>query len=375
MTKQLFAMSRKALPQAIQFENAGLLFDKGFRQWSTDNAIRGDSIATQIQSVVKCANRVPEIYKLAYQRWVAETSHVDSAQYFTQLESRLYIGVGMAHILETQITRNRSYGMPIIPGSAVKGLVRAMAGQFEIEPDAANTLFGSEPGAEKPQAGYLLFHDAWWVPEQAKSAYAAEIITEHANKYYQSKGADFIHPDLESPNPNNQIAARGSFYFVIEGKQQWATLAMGILKDCLSYDGIGAKVNSGYGYFIDADDDAQMAARRSTAAIEQHQQAIQYAANEQAKAAIEASLIARLSDAQKHIKQLRDDLELGVASKDEFNQKVNRLVEIANEKQWSELEKNEFSLAAEAVYQRTLVAKKRATKLNKVRAKIELPPL
>jgi CRISPR-associated protein Cmr6 len=48
---------------------------------------------------------------------------------------RFVVGLGAAHVLETGITLHRLFGLPIIPGSALKGAARAYAKLVEGKPD------------------------------------------------------------------------------------------------------------------------------------------------------------------------------------------------------------------------------------------------
>jgi len=190
----------------------------------------------------------------------------------------LYIGLGMPHVLESQVTRNQTYGMPCIPGSALKGLARAWARKDKeqggnMTEEVVDVLFGNgSDDPEKANAGYLAFHDAWWIPDTGQHPYVPEVVTVHAEKYYQGKGENCPHPDMESPNPNNQIAVQGRFYFVIEGMASWAGLGMRYLKKALEEEGIGGKVSSGYGYFTFEKADQQKTCREAKALFEKQKQ-------------------------------------------------------------------------------------------------------
>ena len=114
-------------------------------------------------------------------------------------------------------------------------------------------LFGTSTDDPKPDAGYLIFHDAWWIPKGEEGGsedkpYVPEVVTVHAVEYYKNQGKkDAPHPDMESPNPNQQLAVQGSFYFVVEGVPQWAELGRKFLTLALEADGIGGKVALGMG--------------------------------------------------------------------------------------------------------------------------------
>ncbi|WPD23138.1 MAG: type III-B CRISPR module RAMP protein Cmr6 [Candidatus Electrothrix scaldis] len=246
------------------WKNPSLFFDKGFKEWKEKDGDRGTDIGEHIRAV--CDFPVPDIYIAAYRRWLGET--VDKARFapwYGELKgTRLFTGLGMAHVLEAQVCRHPVYGMPYIPGSALKGLARAKAREYaQKQKDreqvkqfnkVIDILFGTSTDALEADAGYLIFHDAWWIPKQEGGCedkpYVPEVVTVHAAEYYANQGREGTpHPDMESPNPNQQLAVQGSFYFVVEGAQQWAELGRKFLTIALEEEGIGGKVAAGYGYF------------------------------------------------------------------------------------------------------------------------------
>ena len=118
-------------------------------------------------------------------------------------------------------------------------------------------LFGSDDD-ENPNAGYLIWHDAWWIPPVTSDAklstgeqnrpFAEEVVTVHHQKYYQGGLEEAL--DIENPIPNQQLAVQGSFYFVIEGVYAWVQYAKKLLEQTLQQQGLGAKSSAGYGYFV-----------------------------------------------------------------------------------------------------------------------------
>jgi CRISPR-associated protein Cmr6 len=153
--------------------------------------------------------------------------------------------------------------MPYVPGSSVKGVVRAHAlgSVFGDEhPEIIDELFGvdADPDKGHPQglSGLVTFHDAWWVPDSAPEPHknrplVEEIVTTHHLDYYGSDGQTPA-TDFDSPVPNAQIAVQGRFLFVLEGPgatSGWLDLAAEMLTAALSIRGIGAKTRTGYGLF------------------------------------------------------------------------------------------------------------------------------
>lgn len=237
--------------------NAGLLLRRGltvYEQGKTDgDSGKGGGPKQQlIQEIAKI--RPSKIYKAAYRRW--ETATAGNSARFSQFQAsligRLYIGLSRETALETGITVHHAYGMPMIPGSALKGLARSVArSRLAQRPDAITWIFGNEHNvatSDARETGAVIFHDAWWVPEGNAKPFVEEIVTPHHHEYYGSQGNQDA-TDFDSPVPAPQIAAQGSFLFVLEGDPAWREIARTLLLHGLSEYGIGGKTTSGYGLF------------------------------------------------------------------------------------------------------------------------------
>jgi len=226
----------------------GHILSCGLSKWATDPTVRGESHASFISEL--CNIQLSECYLSAFNRWklLIENSK-NIAQWEGRLQTRLYIGLGNPTCVEANIAVHQTYGTPLISGSAIKGLIRAYARKHKIDQVNINIILGEESKTDQmSKAGYLVFHDAWWVPGSANTPFVPEIVTVHHSKYYESEGAEEA-TDFDSPNPNAQICAQGSFLFTIEGPSMWANWAKSILVHALTNEGIGGKLSSGYGLF------------------------------------------------------------------------------------------------------------------------------
>src|SRR5487761_1929265 len=140
--------------------HAGLLLTKGLSDYP-EGKDAGKKKQAQIEHIATL--NAPDIYRAAFARWKAATSqfaHTEAA-----LIGRLYIGVTRDNALETGVTVSHTYGMPMIPGSAVKGMCRACAGDWLKNEEATRYLFGNEPeetDEAEIEIGGLIFYDAWW---------------------------------------------------------------------------------------------------------------------------------------------------------------------------------------------------------------------
>jgi CRISPR-associated protein Cmr6 len=233
----------------------GLLIQRGYPTY--DQSEQGKQAKTAHISEV-CRIPIDDLYRHAYERWVRVTANpMRFRSHVLRLDTRLFIGLSGGGMLETGCAIAHSYGVPYIPGSSVKGAVRAHVSgtQFgERHRAVCEELFGTEPIKDDPQgrSGLVTFHDAWWVPESAPQPHrdrplVAEVVTTHHPDYYRTEGQDPA-TDLDSPIPNAQIAVQGAFLFALEGEPAWTDLALQMLVAALAESGVGAKTRAGYGY-------------------------------------------------------------------------------------------------------------------------------
>ena len=254
-------MRRKALDnlENKSCQHAGLLIDRGFKE-DRGNEKHNDDKMQLFANARKIT--FSGAYKTAFENWqkIHISNKENSKIWFGKLINRMYLGMGEASPLEAGITLHHTYGVPFIPGSAIKGVISHHFNELDIDDDnerkeIKNILFGAEASPTNKQdsgaAGYVIFNDAWWIPEG--KPLAPEMITVHAVEYYKNKGKNHPHPDFESPNPNPQIAIQGSFFFSVEGSPELAEYAMALLKQAMQEKGIGGKTSSGYGYFDKAE--------------------------------------------------------------------------------------------------------------------------
>lgn len=252
---QLCRVALQSIIGGTNTSHPGLLLTRGLATWPANGEGGGKAKKALIDKVA--ALGPSPLYFAALARWQASTKGQSQFVPFeATLASRLYIGVTRDNALETGVATSHTYGMPMIPGSAVKGLCRAAACKIGINEKAAIWIFGNEPENDTDaEIGGLIFHDAWWAGETKDKPldandkpFIAEIVTPHHQAYYASEG---ITPatDFDSPIPAYQIAVTGKFYFVVEGDPVWAREAAKLLKAALAFKGIGSKCSSGYGFF------------------------------------------------------------------------------------------------------------------------------
>lgn len=202
--------------------------------------------------------------------------------------TRLIIGIGGASVYEVGLTLHHIYGIPYIPGSAIKGLTRSWMIQSHFNNDEGEALgkkefcdlFGcpaewKDDEKKKHQSFYeknkgdynlpgerqgnIAFFDAF--PTQPPTI-EEDVMNVHYPDYYRGETPP---TDFQSPKPIAflTVAAGTSFQFMLgiktNGSDQddyYAKLlnkAEILLKEALTQYGIGAKTAVGYGYFQSTD--------------------------------------------------------------------------------------------------------------------------
>ncbi len=220
---------------------------------------------------------VPDGYGRAFARRVTALDGFDggvvggTTRRWTALATgRMVVGLGHASVRESGISLLRPWGLPFIPGSALKGVAASAARQQADErwrergPGFA-ALFGDADGA-----GAVVFHDAWLEPGCAKPI-ALDVMTVHHREYY---GGDRQAPcDWDDPTPVSFVTAHGRYSIALSGPNKWVDAASALLEFGLRELGVGAKTAAGYGRLErvvskeeqaaarQADDDARRVAR------------------------------------------------------------------------------------------------------------------
>jgi CRISPR-associated protein Cmr6 len=191
---------------------------------------------------------------------------------------RLVIGLGASHPQETSMTLHHIYGIPYIPGNAIKGVTRHWAVlkfaeemnkieniKFEkaIE-EVSKALENGEKidlkvedlefnqlieifGTQKQQ-GKVIFFDAYPVGDINLKI---DVMNPHYPEYY-SKGQ--APTDWQNPIPIKFLTVENTkfqFYLAVRGKNSNKILekAKELCLEALKEHGIGAKTSLGYGIF------------------------------------------------------------------------------------------------------------------------------
>src|SRR5207245_4481556 len=112
-----------------------------------------------------CALPIPMAYRSYFERWQMVLAEEYGAQTRrAQIKGRMIVGLGSESVLETSISLHRTYGVPYIPGSALKGLAanyarQKLSDEWHKDGEAYKVVFG-----DTDDAGYLTFFDALYIP-------------------------------------------------------------------------------------------------------------------------------------------------------------------------------------------------------------------
>lgn len=161
----------------------------------------------------------------------------------------LVIGLGTAAPVETGIALHHTYGVPFLPGSALKGLARRAALDFDLKPAEVDVIFGTDDVTERATGGYVTFWDAWLDPDET-GVVDPDVVTVHHPRYYATEGveapSDFDDP---IPLPFLAIASGKTFHVALSAPQapDWLEGATAVLRHGLATYGLGGKTAIGYG--------------------------------------------------------------------------------------------------------------------------------
>lgn len=165
---------------------------------------------------------------------------------------RLVIG-GEATVYETSMRLHHIYGIPYIPASGIKGVVRSyiITEKFgSSEEDALKDTAFVDVFGSQDHAGEVTFFDAF---PTVKPTLKVDIMNPHYGHYYNDGKAP---TDTNNPIPINFLTVEKDtkFRFMIGAKEGLDTFMIqgkkieGWLTEALQNHGIGAKTAVGYGY-------------------------------------------------------------------------------------------------------------------------------
>ena len=236
-------------------------------------------------------------YKDFFRLWQNSFLQASAETAVVALKARLLVGHGEASGSEVGLTVHHTWGAPIIPGSALKGLAAHYCdetygplderwrgprweGNRIVAAPGVNyaKLFGA-PDVDGPhdtlRRGAVEFHDALYVPLSTSGdrPFVRDVVTSHQKEYYKNAGAcpsDWDNPvpvgfvtvkpgakflfavtaiDGKTMRATKEVKPGAKFLIAVTGETDWRKLAFRIIGEALESWGVGGKTSAGYGRF------------------------------------------------------------------------------------------------------------------------------
>lgn len=148
---------------------------------------------------------------------------------------RLVIGLGGENPRENGFHLHGTYGVPVLPGSAIKGVVRA-AGRDDDDSDQLPAVAGTPAGR-----GSVLFLDALPVASGADPV-TVDVLTRHGREWEQPIPVKFL-------TVNHRLTFRVHVVGIGPFAEELVDLyARPWVERAVTDLGVGAKTSAGYGY-------------------------------------------------------------------------------------------------------------------------------
>lgn len=223
---------------------------------------------------------IPVGYGDAFRRWERALDGADTRRVVVRATSRLLLGHGNPAPTDVGLTLHRTWGVPVIPGSSLKGLtasyVEAVYGPDVPAEDPARTpfagvgwegkriargpgdayrrLFGAPDADDRSPAsrGEVVFQDALWLPADGQALpLARDVLTVHQKGYYGSAGATWPN-DYDGPNPVAflTVVPGARFLVALSGPEDLLDVALRCVTEALDAWGVGGKTAAGYGRLV-----------------------------------------------------------------------------------------------------------------------------
>lgn len=244
----------------IPFQNrahVGLWLDKFIKEPKAKEEPKRTRGIKALKDMIRDITQVstPEGYNSSFLRWRNAMMRNPNVLVLkiTPL-GRTVVGLGEKGVTEIGLSLDHTWGVPYIPGSALKGLMAHTAHHifkedwklFDTKGKYSAELFG-----DTDEQGLMAVLDAKMIPTPGQFIFA-DILTSHHQQYYTHTQKTALPPpsDMDSPNPVNFVSTACSFLVAIEcADLGWRTMAQTLLEKGLLLFGVGAKTNAGYGRF------------------------------------------------------------------------------------------------------------------------------
>ena len=251
MVRPLYQPRSGAFPKRDERGHAGLWYDKFCDRWSIKTwQLEAKDPATGKLGWIKTLTGQPlgqrQQLQEACTRLIQLATCRGGKVLVLRSESRFVTGLGRSHPIENGFAWHPTLGTPYLPGSSIKGMVRAWAKQEDPQADTAmlNRIFGAAG-----KSGALSFLDA--VPTEPMRVEADVMTPHYAGWSPQDPPGDWRSP---VPVPFLVTAAGMPLLFSLIPcdtlEPSDLERVMGWLADALAWAGAGAKTAVGYGRMV-----------------------------------------------------------------------------------------------------------------------------
>lgn len=242
---------KHSFPKLQPMGNRGLWYDKFCDRWEEDwKGLVDDGKKEWIKTVINEEIGETGLLQEIAERRSALISAIGGKSLIFRTKGSFVTGLGRSHPVENGFSWNHSLGVPYLPGSSVKGMVRSWATYWNnVDEKEADRIFGP---ADSTSVGSVIFLDA--IPDRPVRL-KMEIMTPHYGPYYNESSKDPEPPaDWHSPVPIPFLAvdAEQEFLFGIVPRDERTEDCKKVeawLKKALQDIGAGAKTAVGYGRF------------------------------------------------------------------------------------------------------------------------------
>lgn len=261
----------KGSEEASNVGNAGLWYDKFFDLWdSSGKKLNDDGKQAWVRQMAGV--EVGDNLQLEQARSRLDRLLISRKGHSLAMKTAgpFVTGLGRNHPVENGFAWHQTLGVPYLPGSSVKGMVRAWAETWEgFAGEEVSRIFGPRgDSAEEPASqGSVLFLDAL-PPKPVRLK--GEIMTPHYGPWYQNPKE--VPGDWHSPNiiPFLAVDQGQNFTFAVlparsrcEKSIADTVLVTKLMKEVLEWMGAGAKTATGYGRFeLDQNENARIQRER-----------------------------------------------------------------------------------------------------------------
>lgn len=254
--------------------NAGLWYDKFFGNWADDFSAPTETGKSDWVNVFAKVVGNAALLEGACTRIGRLVAEQNGAVGYFRTDGPFVTGMGREHPVGNGFAWHHVLGVPYLPGSSLKGILRAFARERNVSAADLTRMFGSDNRREMAVGSVIFFDALPSAPVQLK----ADVMTPHYGPYYQDESGQTPPADWHDPTPIPFLVVAGQQPFVFacaprrpanESDRQDCEMVSQWLSDALEWLGAGSKTAVGYGRFVVDQAASRAAAEEAEQALEQ----------------------------------------------------------------------------------------------------------